>query len=394
LGTLPVEPNIVLVTQRGEVSRLIDTDHDGVADRYENITEKFAYSGNYHEFNFGLVRDRQGDLFGTLNLAHTGHDPWGGTFMGADTKDRGTAYMISPDGTFQTFAWGLRSPNGLTMDANGNLFCAESQGEYVATNCILHLQRGRFYGHPASLSFKPDFHGGPKTTTIQELASMRTLPCVYLPYTTRGKSVTEPRFDTTGGKFGPFAGEIFCGDTTSPILTRIFLEKVGDDFQGACFPFLTHPLLEGANRFAFAPDGTLYTGLTNRGWAAGTAGVRRIRWTGKMPLEIQKMELLSDGFRLSFTKPVNVGAASLPANYSMLHYRYEYHKAYGSDELDKTPVPVKRVELSADHRSVRLVLPELLPMKIYQLQITNLTAEDGTPLRNNMAWYTLNRLRP
>lgn len=393
LGTLPVSSSEVLVTQRGEVTRLLDTDHDGVADRYELVSQDFAYGGNYHEFNFGVVRDNSGNIYGTLNLQHTDHDPWGGRFMGADIKDRGTAYKISPDGHYSTFAWGLRSPNGLTMSPDGDLFCAESQGEFVATNCLYHLREGHFYGHPASLSFKPGFTGSPKTTTIDELAKMRTLPVVWFPYKRVGQSVTEPRFDTTGGKFGPFAGQIFCGDTTSPILTRVFLEKVGDDYQGACFPFMNHPLLEGANRFAFGPDGALYLGLTNRGWAGGTYGVRKVTFTGKVPLEVQTIELQRDGFLLTFTKPLPP-AASDPALYQLLHYRYEYHHDYGCDELDKTPVKPTRVELSADRRSVHLILPEVLPMKVYEFNIPKLTAEDGTPLRTSMAWYTLNRLKP
>ncbi|HZZ43703.1 MAG TPA: hypothetical protein VFE58_12255 [Tepidisphaeraceae bacterium] len=392
LGTLPISDTEVLVTQRGEITRLIDSDHDGVADRYEMISQDFGYTGNYHEFNFGLVKDNAGNLYGTLNLAHTGHDPWGSTFMGADVKNRGTAYKISPDGAFSTYAWGLRSPNGITLSPSGDLFCVDSQGEYVATDCLQHLLPGHFYGHPASLSFKPDFTGSPKTTTITDLAKMRTVPVVWFPYKRVGQSVTEPRFDTTAGKFGPFAGQIFCGDTVAPIVTRVFLEKVAGEYQGACFPFFKDPIIEGANRFAFGPDGALYMGLTNRGWAGGTYGIRRITWTGKMPLEIQKIELQHDGFLLTFTKPVSAAAAD-PATYQILHYRYEYHHDYGSDELDKTPVKVTRAEISSDRMTAHLVLPEMTPGRVYQIEIPKLAAEDGTGLRTTIAWYTLNRLK-
>ncbi|HEX4796058.1 MAG TPA: hypothetical protein VH370_19880 [Humisphaera sp.] len=394
LGTLPIKPGVVLVTQRAEVTRLIDTDGDGIADRYEKITNDFAYSGNYHEFNFGLVMDKAGNLYGSLNLGHTNHDPWGGQYMGADVKDRGTVYTISPDGKYSTFAWGLRSPNGLEISPDGELFCAESQGEFTATDCLQHLQKDRFYGHPASLSFKPGFTGNPRTTTIAELAKMRTPPIVWFPYKRVGQSVNQPRFDITAGKFGPFAGQIFCGDDIGPILTRVFLEKVGDDYQGACFPFLRKQnVLEGANRIAFGPDGAMYTGLTNRGWATGTHGVYKIAWTGKMPLEIQKWEIQSDGFLLTFTEPVNEQAASNPDNYHLLNFHYEYHKTYGCDELDKAPVKVLSAKVSADRKSVHLALPELRSVWIYQLDVQNVTADDGAGIRNSTGWYTLNRLK-
>jgi hypothetical protein len=174
----------------------------------------------------------------------------------------------------------------------------------------------------------------------------------------------------------------------------VFLEKVGGDYQGACFPFLRDDSIEGANRFAFGADGALYVGLTNRGWAAGSYGLRRVTWTGKMPLEIQKVELQADGFRVRFTRPVQAEAAGRVENYPLLHYRYEYHSGYGSDEMDKTPVRPVRVELATDRRSVKLVLPEVLAGKVYQIEVKDVVAEgDGARLRNEIAWYTLNRLK-
>jgi hypothetical protein len=78
----------------------------------------------------------------------------------------------------------------------------------------------------------------------------------------------------------------------------------------------------------------------------------------------------------------------------MLHYRYAYHAKYGSDEFDKTPVQPTRAEPSPDGRSVRLTVSELLPMKMYQIEVQNVAAaDDGAALRNGIAWYTLNRLK-
>jgi len=51
-------------------------------------------------------------------------------------------------------------------------------------------------------------------------------------------------------------------------------------------------------------------GVTNRGWGKGTLGLRQIKWTGKMPFEIQKIELAKDGFNITFTKPVDPATAT------------------------------------------------------------------------------------
>ena len=54
------------------LTRLTDTNGDGVADRYETVSDQFGLSGNYHEFAFGPVRDAKGNLYIGLNTASNG----------------------------------------------------------------------------------------------------------------------------------------------------------------------------------------------------------------------------------------------------------------------------------------------------------------------------------
>ena len=67
LGILAVSNSEVLVMQLSNLIRIKDTDGDGHADLYENATSDFGMSGNYHEFNYGPVRDKAGNLFFALN---------------------------------------------------------------------------------------------------------------------------------------------------------------------------------------------------------------------------------------------------------------------------------------------------------------------------------------
>ena len=62
LGILANSPTDILVMQRPELTRLKDTNGDGVADDYQTVYDGFGLSGNYHEFAFGPVRDREGNL--------------------------------------------------------------------------------------------------------------------------------------------------------------------------------------------------------------------------------------------------------------------------------------------------------------------------------------------
>ena len=59
----------VYVLQRGELSKISDTDADGLADRVETIANEWGLSGNYHEFAFGLPRDAEGNFYASLNVA-------------------------------------------------------------------------------------------------------------------------------------------------------------------------------------------------------------------------------------------------------------------------------------------------------------------------------------
>ncbi|HCN78804.1 MAG TPA: hypothetical protein DIT13_16610 [Verrucomicrobiales bacterium] len=48
--------------QRPELTRLRDTDGDGVADHYETLNDDWQVTDNWHEFTFGLRRDAAGDF--------------------------------------------------------------------------------------------------------------------------------------------------------------------------------------------------------------------------------------------------------------------------------------------------------------------------------------------
>ena len=42
------------------------------------------------------------------------------------------------------------------MNADGEMFYVDNQGDYVATNRLSHLKPGSWHGHPASLRWRED----------------------------------------------------------------------------------------------------------------------------------------------------------------------------------------------------------------------------------------------
>ncbi|MFM7749746.1 MAG: hypothetical protein ACKPB0_04950, partial [Opitutaceae bacterium] len=197
-----------------------------------------------------------------------------------------------------------------------------------------------------------------------------------------------------GGAFGPFDGQFFVGEFTDAKVSRVFLEQVDGEYQGAAFPFVAG-LASGVTRVLFGPDHALYVGMTSRGWSSlGTKsyGLQRVRWTGAMPFAIRAMRAIPGGFELEFTTAVDPATAEKPESYAMTSYTYLYSSAYGSPELDPRPAPVTNAEVSADRRRVRLAVGGRRELHVHELRAAGVRSADGVPLEHPDAYYTLNRI--
>jgi type 1 glutamine amidotransferase len=364
--------------QRGELTRLVDEDGDGRADLYESFCNDWGVSGNYHEFAFGPKFDQDGNAWVTLNVGFCG------SLGKATVPWRGWALKITPMGEVLPVCAGLRSPNGIGMWKDGEMFYVDNQGDYVATNRLSHLAQGSFQGHPAGLRWREDFNSETDEWPKPQPAS------IWFPYRKMGQSAADIVLDTTGGSFGPFDEQFFVGDQMNGTVMRVELEQVNGHYQGACFPFIEH-LDSGVNRMAFAPDGSMFVGQTDRGWGSigkKSYGLQRVAWNGSMPFEILRMNAREDGFELTFTADIEPESAADPASYQLTSYTYEYHAAYGSPELDTETVKVSSVEVISKRR-VRLHLGEMRKGFVHELNAQGVLDANGEGLVHSMAYYTL-----
>ena len=186
---------------------------------------------------------------------------------------------------------------------------------------------------------------------------------------------------------------MFIGEMNHPLIMRVNLESVQHQLQGAVFPFInTEKLRIGNNRLTFGPNGDLWVGQTNHGWP-GDRGLQRIVWEGETPFDVSSMSLTEKGFDLTFTRPVDPETARDTSSYRFKHYYYKYSQSYGSDRRDVQPVNVTAVEVSPNRKQVSVSLEELKRGYVYQLNLNGVQAQDGTPLTNKTAYYTINKLR-
>ena len=385
------------LAQRSELTRLRDLDGDGVIDEYLTVTNDWGITGNYHEYAYGPRVDGEGNFWLTLNASigkrTAGTNAW-----------RGWAVKVTPEGRLLPVATGLRSPCGIGMNGRGDVFTTDQQGGWVATCALHHLEEGDFYGHPDGLKScsRPGSPVAcperiPTGITVVEAAKQIPgfkLPAVWFPYRKMGRSSTDLAWDQTEGRFGPFQGQLFVGDFTDAMISRVFLERVDGGYQGACFPF-REGFRSAVVRMVFGADGSLFVGETNRGWnSMGTRsyGLERLVWTGSTPFEVREMRTLSNGFRLTFTRPVDPDRAARPDSYRMSSYTYLYHPDYGSPEVETKELNLTTARVAAGGRSVDLTVEGLRPGYVHELHLPGVVSVEGESLLHPRAYYTLNRI--
>jgi glucose/arabinose dehydrogenase len=391
----------VFCVQRPELTELIDADGDGRAERFRTVCAGWGLTDNYHEYAYGLLRDGDGNFYGTLNTSLSwpgwaGSDKWDvarvhDCKMGRAAAYRGWSFRVTPDGAFEPWSSGLRSPAGIGWGPNGELLCTDNQGDWVATSCLHVMERGDFHGHPSSLTDHPDYAGRDlNEISVEQYGELQRKPAVWFPHGDLANSPGEPVLDATGGKFGPFEGQLFCGDQTRSNVFRIVLERVGGRYQGCAINFVDH-LQSGVVRARFATDGSLWVGQTGRGWGSrGPAkfGLQRVVWDGDtVPFELERVAASPSGFVVHFTRSADRARAAEPGSYRVQRWRYKHFPGYGSPKLDRGEVAVTGVQLADQGRAARLALP-LEPGFVYQVT-ADVSAASGDALANPTAWYTL-----
>jgi len=400
---------VVVAGQKAELTRISDTNGDGLADKYETLFDAHSYHANYHSYMHGPVRTRDGSYYFALNLVHDGTGSAytaGGHVMGTWGGFNGWAVHVLPDGKFELFAKGLRSPASLGVSPDGRVWYTDNQGDFVATSKMFELRKDGFYGHPAGLVDLPGMTPASPEIRYEKWVDQRAQPVIMFPHNRLANSPGNPAW-ITQPKFGPFQGQVLIGDQTQSNLLRVAIEKVGDIEQGSVMTFIAG-LESGVMRPVFLPDGSLLLGQTGRGWQAKggkIAALQHVRWDGKtVAPAISAMRVTPDGFRVEFTQPLAGGASEniLKSALALESWTYRDAPDYGSPELDLHPEELLAISVSADRKSVLLKLastelPTLHPHqtpRVYHLQLSSQTLFDAAAPAQLEAYYTLRRFAP
>lgn len=385
------------IAQRGELTKLEDTNDNGTADRYKTIY-RWPLTGNYHEYSYGPVFLPDGDMIVTLNLSWIGY--------GASLTDwRGWMLRITEDGEMTPIATGLRSPLGIGLNAEDDIFYTENQGDWIGSGWMTHLETGDFAGHPEGLRWThmpnspldlrfEDINDSEGLTLYEQSKNFPEIknPAVWFPHTIMGISTADILLIENDDQIGPFTGQMLVGDQGHSKIMRVYLEKINGEYQGAVFGF-REGLASGVIKLEWGPDNQIYAGMTNRGWGSTgreNFGIDRIIWNGNIPFEMQKINAESNGFTLTFTKPVDHHSAIDINNYRVTDFTYRYDSAYGSPVINRQNKTITRLDIAEDMMSIRLYVDGLREGYINEIQVEGIQSADGTGLLHPVGYYTLN----
>lgn len=366
----------IYVLQKQELTKLVDKDGDEVIDEYQCFAKGWKASANFHEFAFGLAH--KGDyLYAALATAILP----GGASARPQIVDRGKVVQISlKDGSIEFIARGLRTPDGIGIGPDGELFVTDNQGDWLPSSKLLHIRPGAFFN-----SYTVD------SAAVAQLPVQQ--PVAWLPQDEIGNSPTQPAVLNDG----PYQNQIIFGDVCYGGLQRVFMEKIDGNYQGTVFKF-TQGLEGGTHRLAWGPDGALYIGMIGNpgNWSQQDKlwyGLQRMKYNGQSTFEMLAVRAKTNGVEIEFTEPLREGDGWDPAHYEIRQWWYKPTVNYGGPKLDEESLVARSASVSADRKKVFVEIPGIKPGHVVYIRLKNLPVSDlGHGLWTTDTWYTMNAI--
>ena len=370
---LKVVGDRIFVLQKQELTELIDNDGDGIIDTYYATSYDWSANSNFHSFAFGLAH-RDDAFYFLLSICVLP----GGASCPEQLPSQGKLMKVTLDGDAQVYAAGFRTPNGITLGPDNQLYVTDNQGDWLPSSKLVQVREDDFYG----------------SRTVPEPGIMTRVeipPAVWLPQDEVGNSPTEPLFMTEG----PYAGQIIHGDVYNGGIKRVFLETVGERPQGAVFHF-TAGLQGPVNRLQRGADGAIYVGVVGNppNWGEYGKpwhGLQRMSWQGNKAFEILAVRAQADGFELELTQPLAESVDLSSDDLLVKQWFYRPNEQYGGPKFDESQLVPSAITVSDDRRTIKATIPGLKTGYVVYLRLSDrLRSAQGDELWTAEAWYTLN----
>lgn len=370
LGVKVVDGKIY-VLGRDQITRLHDLDGDDEADFYENFNNDSMVAENFHSFTLNLETDSEGNFFYAQGA------PWPPTVR---TPHQGMLFKVSPDGkTFESFADGLRGPNGMAIGPNNMITYSDNEGHWLPTCSLQLIRPGGFHG------MKPTAHLHDSVPEDFEQ------PICWIPHAIDNSPGDQIWIDSES--WGPLNGKMLMTSYGKSSLSLVLMQDVNGSIQGGTLKLplkFRSGIIRGRQNKL---DNHLYLCGLSVWQTTGIqpAGFYRVRYTGK-PLNVPlKLTATKDSIDLTFSDPINRQLGTDPDSYNIEQWNYRWIDRYGSphysvshpDEERQDVVKINAVELSPDGKTISIKVDKVVP--VMQMKIAyNLETESGQRLRNEI----------
>lgn len=392
-------------------------------------------TNNFHTYTIGFesyVKDGKQYLCGSFTTAIQ----LGGKrdYMIPPNKNihRGSTFIYGPvtgseapkNASFEYLAGGFRTPNGLEVGPENQVYVADNQGIFNPSNKLIRLTPGAFYGHylyddkkGRAAAFQPK----DVNTEVGDVSKIEP-PTLHLPQEIVSKSPAQPHvIHNRKGVLAPYNGQILLCDFTTGQILRASLEEVEGTWQGVVFKHTSgkadehgnNGLTGAPNRLIEGPDGHYYIGQIGAGglWEFNgkQAGLQRFKVKDKSDVisdfnEILNVKAIEGGFELEFLKPLP--ANSITANeIDVLQWTYHPTKNYGGPQIATQKISATKLSFDESGKKAKLLINGLKDGSdiVGKGKITNQNSgwvievkfnpkKDGEPLLyNEKFWYTMHK---
>jgi len=366
--------------------------------RFDNGTEKDkldkesatvmldgASTKNFHTYTIGFeMYEKEGKQylcgnFTTAILLGGKRDK-----MVPSNKDvkRGSTFILGPvtgsedpkSTSLEYIAGGYRTPNGLEVGPENEVYVADNQGIFNPSNKLIRLTQGGFYGHylykekGRAAAFQPE-DVNPENGDVTKM----TPPTLHLPQSIVARSPAQPHvIKNRTGILAPYNGQILLCDFTSGRILRASLEEVEGIWQGVVFMHTSgksdekgnNGLTAAPNRLLEGPDGNYYIGQIGAGrlWEYnGTPfGLQRFRVkkADEAPAdfnEILNVKAIDGGFELEFLKPLDSASISVD-DINVLQWTYHPTKSYGGIQVAEQSIAATELTFIEGGKKAKLII--------------------------------------
>ncbi|MGB5318292.1 DUF6797 domain-containing protein [Eudoraea sp.] len=350
LGIKVLDDKIYVIC-RDQLVLLRDFNGDKETDFYESFNHDHQVTDHFHEFAMGLQADKEGNLYYAKSGRHARE---------ALIPQHGTLLKVSSDGAkTDIIATGFRAANGVCINPDGSFLVTDQQGFWNPMNRINWVEgKGKFYGN--MWGYNP-----PKDST--RIAMEQPMVWVDMEF---DRSPSELLW-VDSEKWGPLNGSLLSFSYGYGKIQLVLNEEIKGQMQGGVVDLPGIKFLTGVMRGRFNPgDGQLYAcGMsawgTNQMLRGG--GLYRIRYTGKPITTPTDLKTTTSGIVLGFASKLDPQKATDTANYAVKTWDLKRSSNYGSDRYDEQVLPIGKVELLEDGKSVKLFLDHIKPVDVMSI---------------------------